>query len=81
MRAGSIVGRVDKSRFRLRGDLQARIGLAFALNEAISPKRWQPILVPKGTIVYEGFAAPQAGLIGGGSQVFISSVNPAWLIK
>jgi filamentous hemagglutinin len=38
------------------------------------------IRVPAGTTIYEGAAAAQGGLVGGGSQVFIPNVNPAWLV-
>lgn len=38
------------------------------------------IQVPAGTTIYEGAAAAQGGLVGGGSQVFIPNVNAAWLI-
>jgi hypothetical protein len=38
------------------------------------------IRVPSGTTIYEGFAAPQGGLLGGGSQVYIPKVNPNWLV-
>ena len=42
------------------------------------------VTVPKGTVIYEGTAAPQtinggAGqLIGGGNQVYIPEVNASW---
>jgi hypothetical protein len=39
------------------------------------------IRVPAGTTIYEGFAAPQGGLVGGGSQVFIKNVDPSWIVK
>lgn len=38
------------------------------------------IHVPAGTMIFEGAAAAQGGLVGGGSQVFIPMVNPLWLI-
>jgi hypothetical protein len=37
------------------------------------------IKVPPGTTIYQGFAAPQGGLLGGGVQVYIPKVNPTWL--
>jgi hypothetical protein len=37
--------------------------------------------VPSGRTVYEGFAAPQGGLVGGGSQVVIPNVNPTWIVR
>lgn len=36
--------------------------------------------VPSGMTIYEGLAAPQGGLLGGGSQVYIPRVNPNWLV-
>ena len=39
------------------------------------------IVVPKGTTIYQGFAAPQGGLVGGGIQVYIERVNPLWIIN
>jgi len=69
------------SRLQPRGALQSQIDLALLPEWGNTAEEVATILVPKGTIIYEGFAAPQAGLIGGGSQVFIPIVNPAWLIK
>jgi hypothetical protein len=37
------------------------------------------VRVPGGTIVYEGFAAPQGSLAGGGNQVYIPRVNSSWI--
>ena len=39
------------------------------------------ISVPSGTTIYEGVAAPQGGLLGGGSQIYIPKVNPNWLVQ
>jgi RHS repeat-associated protein len=36
-------------------------------------------IVPKGTTFYEGFAAPQGGLVGGGNQIYIPKVDPSWI--
>nr|WP_092074114.1 hemagglutinin repeat-containing protein [Dendrosporobacter quercicolus]NSL47754.1 hemagglutinin repeat-containing protein [Dendrosporobacter quercicolus DSM 1736]SDM77938.1 adhesin HecA family 20-residue repeat-containing protein [Dendrosporobacter quercicolus] len=38
------------------------------------------IKIPPGTTLYEGFAARQGGLVGGGNQVWIERVNPSWII-
>jgi len=46
------------------------------------------VRIPAGTRIYEGIAGPQNGivdglkanLIGGGNQVYIPSVNPAWIV-
>jgi filamentous hemagglutinin len=47
-------------------------------NNALNATR---IDVPAGTHIFEGIAAPQGGLVGGGNQIFIQNVNPAWLIN
>jgi RHS repeat-associated protein len=39
------------------------------------------IKVPKGTTIYEGVAAPQGGLVGGGNQVVIKKVEESWIIQ
>lgn len=39
------------------------------------------IQVPAGVRIYEGVAASQNGLVGGGNQVFIPKVNPEWVVK
>jgi hypothetical protein len=38
------------------------------------------VIVPKGTTIFEGAAAPEGGLLGGGNQVYIPKVNPNWLV-
>ncbi len=37
--------------------------------------------VPAGTTVYEGMAASQRGLVGGGKQIYIPKVNQKWIMK
>lgn len=40
------------------------------------------IEVPIGTKFYEGVAAPQGGLVGGGNQVFFDTkVDPSWKVS
>lgn len=34
---------------------------------------------PAGTQIYEGVAAAQRGLVGGGNQIYIPNVNPNWV--
>jgi hypothetical protein len=63
------------------GPLQARIDSALAPQWGNTAGSVSTIRVPAGTTIFEGFAAPQGNLIGGGSQVFIQNVNPAWLVK
>lgn len=58
-----------------------------AIDSAIEPKwgntleKTSVIRVPKGTKIYEGVAAPQGGLVGGGNQIVIESVDPSWRVK
>jgi filamentous hemagglutinin len=47
-------------------------------NTAINISR---IRVPAGTSIYEGAAAAQGGLVGGGSQVVIPKVDAAWILN
>ena len=35
--------------------------------------------VAAGTTIYEGAAAAQRGLVGGGNQIYIPRVDPAWI--
>jgi hypothetical protein len=37
--------------------------------------------VPKGVTIYEGYAASQKGLVGGGSQIYIERINLSWIIE
>ena len=39
------------------------------------------IEVPPGVKLYQGQAAHQNGLVGGGSQVYIPRVDPKWIKK
>lgn len=39
------------------------------------------IQVPPGVKIYEGTAASQGGLVGGGNQIFIPKVDPLWILK
>jgi uncharacterized Zn-binding protein involved in type VI secretion len=39
------------------------------------------IQVPAGTTIFEGIAAPQGGLVGGGNQIFIQKVDPSWIMR
>lgn len=41
---------------------------------------WVQIQVPRGTTFYEGAAAAQRGLVGGGNQVFLPWVDDAWVV-
>lgn len=63
------------------GPLQSRIDLALDPRWGNTATQIAEIRVPAGTTVYEGAAASQSGLSGGGSQVFIPTVNPAWIVR
>jgi hypothetical protein len=39
------------------------------------------IKVPAGTTIYEGAAGPSSVLLGGGNQIFISKVDPQWIVN
>jgi len=55
------------------------------LDSAILPEWGNPatnvikITAPAGTRVYQGIAAPQGGIFGGGIQVYIPQVSPQWI--
>jgi len=63
------------------GPLQSTIDSALDPAWGNTAQNVVAIRVPSGTTIYEGFAAPQGGLVGGGSQVVIPRVNPAWIVK
>ncbi len=62
------------------GPLQATMDSALNPAWGNTAQNVSTIRVPTGTTIYEGFAAPQGGLLGGGSQVYIPKVNPNWLV-
>ena len=63
------------------GPLQTKIDSALLPKWGNTAENASRITVPKGTTIYDGFAAPQGNLLGGGSQVFIPQVNHSWLAK
>jgi RHS repeat-associated protein len=63
------------------GPLQSRIDSGLLPEWGNSARKVTRIQVPPGTTIFEGFAAPQGGLIGGGNQVFIPRVDQSWRIK
>jgi len=74
------------SRTPQMGGLQSQFDLALVPEWGNTATYVTKVTVPKGTVIYEGFAAPQtinggAGmLMGGGSQIFIPEArfNPSW---
>jgi hypothetical protein len=63
------------------GALRSRIDLALNPQWGNSASQVVRIEVPAGVKMYEGYAAAQGGLVGGGTQVFIPQVNPLWIVK
>lgn len=68
------------SRTAPSGPLQSTIDLALNPSWGNTAQNVATIKVPAGTTIYDGFAAPQGGLVGGGSQVYIPKVNAEWLL-
>ena len=64
-----------------RGPVQSIIDSAFNPSCRNNATNVVTIKVPKGTTIYQGFAAPQCGPVGGGVQVYIERVNPSWIVK
>jgi len=73
------------TRMQPSGPMQAQMDGAILSEWGNTLTQVAQIRVPAGTIIYEGYAAEQAGtvikLLGGGSQVYIPFVDPSWLIK
>lgn len=66
------------SRTRPAGPLQAQMDLALPAGN--TAQSLVAIRVPQGTVIYEGAAASNFGHLGGGGQVFVPRVNPAWVV-
>jgi hypothetical protein len=66
--------------------MQSQLDLALSPSWGNTATNVTVVTVPKGTVIYEGFAAPQtinggAGfLMGGGNQIYIPEArfNPSW---
>ena len=75
------------SRTPQSGGLQSQLDLALNPKWGNAATNVTKVTVPKGTIIYEGFAGPQtindgAGfLMGGGNQIYIPEVNASWFGK
>ena len=65
------------------GGLQSQVDLALNPQWGNNATSVTTVIVPKGTTIYEGFAAPQGNLVGGGNQVYIPAerLNPIWFVK
>ncbi|QDT78619.1 hypothetical protein Mal35_20680 [Gimesia maris] len=76
------------TRTKPTGPLQSRLDSALLSEWGNTARNVTTIQVPRGTTVFEGFAAPQVGkakpfetIIGGGNQVCIPRVNPDWVMR
>lgn len=72
------------TRTPIEGPLQARMDLALNPEWGNTASQVSRIRLPGGVEIFEGAAAPQTlsdggELLGGGSQVFVPRVEPAWL--
>jgi hypothetical protein len=87
-------GNVEKvgsymSRTPQNGGMQSQIDLALNPEWGNTTTHVTKVIVPKGTITYEGIAAPQSinggtgSLLGGGNQVYIPRevLKPSWFSK
>ncbi|WP_203322590.1 hypothetical protein [Pseudoxanthomonas beigongshangi] len=62
-----------------QGPLQSVIDSALDQNWGNAATRVITADVPAGTRIYEGAAAAQRGLVGGGNQIYIPKVDPKWI--
>lgn len=69
------------SRTKPSGPVQSIIDSALKTEWGNTATKVVEIKVPPGTTIYEGAAAAQGGLVGGGSQVVIPKVDPGWVIR
>lgn len=69
------------------GGMQSQLDLALNPKWGNAATHVTKVTVPKGTVIYEGFAAPQtinggAGfLMGDGNQIYMPEVNASWFGK
>lgn len=71
------------TRIRPDGPLQSVIDSALDQNWGNTATRVIQMEVPAGTRLFEGVAAPQRGLVGGGNQIYfdriLNPVDPSWI--
>ena len=63
--------------------MQSQIDLALDPKWGNTATDVTEVTVPKGTTIYEGSAAPQGNLVGGGNQVYIprEELDSSWFGK
>lgn len=69
------------TRVKPTGPLQATFDSALNPEWGNTATNVANIRVPAGTKIYEGTAASQGALFGGGNQVYIPRVDPSWIIR
>ncbi len=69
------------TRVKPSGPLQSRMDLALDPAWGNTAEKVTTIRVPAGTRIFEGAAERQGNLLGGGNQIFIPKVDPAWVVK
>ncbi len=79
---GGKAGKIGKfwSKTAPKGPLQSTIDSALNSTWGNTANNIVKIRVPAGTTIYEGIAAPQRGLVGGGSQVYLPKIDPRWIL-
>jgi hypothetical protein len=63
------------------GPLQSIMDSALDRSWGNTAQNVTKIQVPAGTKIFEGVAAPQGWMAGGGSQVIVQNINKAWIVK
>lgn len=63
-----------------KGPLQSVIDLGLDQNWGNTATGLVRARIPAGTTIFEGSAASQRGLVGGGSQVYVPKVDQSWIL-
>jgi hypothetical protein len=68
------------TRVKPQGSLQSVIDSALDQNWGNTATQVVEARIPAGTMIYEGVAASQGSLVGGGNQIYIPRVDPNWIL-
>jgi RHS repeat-associated protein len=68
------------TRVKPQGSLQSVIDSALDQNWGNTATQVVEARIPAGTVIYEGVAASQGSLVGGGNQIYIPRVDPNWIL-
>ena len=63
------------------GPLQAQFDFAINPEWGNTANHIVSVRIPAGQVIYKGVAAAEGGLPGGGVQVFVKRIDPAWIVK